>query len=82
MVRFWLKVMVKMVYSVAMAGEIINLRHMRKQQKRAEAAEVAAQNRARHGRTKAEREKQEKSAEQARRHLDGHKLEGDADDVK
>ena len=35
-------------------GEIVNLRQVRKQRARAETAEQAAANRARHGRTKAQ----------------------------
>ncbi len=73
--RFWLKVMVKIVYDIGMGAEIINLRQVRKQQKRAEAEDTAAQNRAKHGRTKGARQKEEMDAERARRELDGHKIE-------
>lgn len=77
--RFWLKVMVKIVYSSHMGAEIINLRQVRKQQKRAEAADTAAENRARHGRTKSARQKDEMEAGLKRRELDGHKLDSKSD---
>ncbi len=56
-------------------GEIVNLRKARKAKLRAEAAEAAAVNRARHGRTLAERERERMEAEQARRVLDGAERE-------
>ena len=54
-------------------GEIVNLRKARKAKARADAAIAAAGNRARHGRTAAERERDALEAEQARRALDGAK---------
>ena len=51
--------------------EIINLR---KAKLRAEAAEAAAENRVRHGRTTAERSRERLEAEQAHRVLDGAKI--------
>lgn len=71
--RFWLKVMIKMVYSAAMAAEVINLRQIRKQHKRADAAEQAAENRARHGQTKAARKHKELESARAKRELEGHR---------
>ncbi len=56
-------------------AEIVNLRRARKAKLRqAEAAEAAA-NRARHGRTAAERERERMLAEQARRALDASQRE-------
>lgn len=57
-------------------GEIVNLRKVRKSRLRAEAAAEAAENRARHGRTAAEREREALEAAQARRVLDGAKQDG------
>ena len=54
-------------------GEIINLRKARKAQARSADAAGAAENRARHGRTASERERERLEAEQARRTLDGAK---------
>ena len=53
--------------------EIINLRKVRKAKDRAGQADTAAENRARHGRTLAERERDRAAAEQARRALDNAK---------
>ncbi len=55
--------------------EIINLRKIRKAKDRAEQADTAAENRARHGRTLAERERDRAAAEQVRRALDGAKTD-------
>ena len=54
-------------------GEIVNLRKARKAKARTEAAATAAENRARYGRTTAERERDRLAEEQARRRLDGAK---------
>jgi hypothetical protein len=51
-------------------AEIVNLRQERRRRERAEAGAVAAENRIRHGRTKAERERDRLAAEQAERKLD------------
>jgi hypothetical protein len=56
-------------------GEIISLRRARKQAKREAEAERAATNRLVHGRSKAQRKNETASAEQARRHLDAHKID-------
>lgn len=53
-------------------AEIVNLRQRRKRQAREEAEVLAAENRAKHGRPKAEREHERLEAERARRaHLAG-----------
>ncbi len=57
-------------------GEIVNLRRARKAKVREEEAEAAAANRARHGRTVAERQKERLEREQAARRLDGAKQDG------
>jgi hypothetical protein len=54
-------------------AEIINLRRARKSKARDEASVKAAENRARFGKTKAEREKEAAEAERAAKTLDGHK---------
>lgn len=56
-------------------GEIVNLRKARKQNKKGQDAERAASNRIVHGRTKAERELEAARSQQARRHLDAHKID-------
>lgn len=58
-----------------MAGEIINLRRARKQKARAEREQEAAENRRRFGQTKAEKETEAATREQAARLLDAHKRE-------
>lgn len=55
-------------------AEIVNLRQRRKQKARATAEQVAAENRARHGRPKAERTREDAEAERARADLDHKKL--------
>jgi hypothetical protein len=56
-------------------GEIVNLRRARRQRARDTAAEAAAANRARHGRTRAERDAERLEQERARRALDGARQE-------
>jgi ATP phosphoribosyltransferase regulatory subunit HisZ len=58
-------------------AEIINLRQQRKAQARRAAEKVAAENRARHGRTKAYRQQDRLEGELSHRRLDGHKIERD-----
>lgn len=53
-------------------AEIVNLRQARKQKARADRARVADQNRAAFGRTKEERERERRRAEQAAKRLDAH----------
>ena len=61
-----------------MSGQIVNLGRARKARGRAAAETVAARNRALHGRTPSERERQRLADEQAARRLDGHRRgEGD-----
>jgi len=57
------------------SAKIINLRGERKRRNRAAEAERAAENRARHGRTKGERRLDESARETAERSLDGHRIE-------
>ena len=64
-----------------MSGEVVNLRHARKQRDRAAEAETAAANRSKHGRTKAERVAGTAEVARGARLLDGHRLasrDGDA----
>ncbi len=56
-------------------AEIINLRRARKAQQRADAAGKADANRAKFGRTRAEKEAEAKRAEKTRRTLDAHRRE-------
>ncbi|UAK23732.1 DUF4169 family protein [Sphingomonas nostoxanthinifaciens] len=56
-------------------AEIVNLRRARKARDRAEAAAHATANRARHGRTKADRSATEAEAARAEQRLDGHRIE-------
>ncbi|TAD87062.1 MAG: DUF4169 family protein [Alphaproteobacteria bacterium] len=55
-------------------AEIINLRRQRKAKARAEEDRVAAANRAKFGRSKADRTRTTEDALRAERHLDGHRL--------
>lgn len=54
-------------------GEIVNLRQIRKRKARDEAGQAAAANRAKHGRTKADREIEAARREIAERALDGNR---------
>jgi hypothetical protein len=58
-------------------GEIVNLRRVKKARKRVADAELAAENRFRHGLSKAERTKVEQSRARADKKLDGHRLDGE-----
>ncbi|MDE2574860.1 MAG: DUF4169 family protein [Rhodospirillales bacterium] len=58
-------------------AEIVNLRRVRRQLARAEAAKEAAGNRARHGRTASERAARDAEESAARATLDGRKLDRD-----
>ncbi len=55
--------------------QIINLKRARKAKARRDAAEAAAENRVRFGRTRAETSAGRALADKAARALDGHKLE-------
>ncbi len=56
-------------------SEIINLRQKRKQRQRHAAAQQAAENRALHGRTKAEKQQDAQEQARAARTHDAHKLD-------
>lgn len=56
-------------------AEIVNLRQARKAKARAQREAGAAANRAKFGRTKAEKDAEEAKRELARRQLDSHKRE-------
>jgi Domain of unknown function (DUF4169) len=56
-------------------ADIVNLRQHRKQKARAEKERTAEQNRAMHGRSKAEKERDRLATEQAVRFIDGHRRE-------
>lgn len=56
-------------------GDVVNLRTARKQRDRAEDARKADENRARFGRTKAQKQAESKAAERDNTHLDGHRRE-------
>jgi hypothetical protein len=60
-----------------MMTEVINLRQQRKIKARAQKAKEAAENRRKHGRTKAEKQTEKLKTERLDRHLEGHKLEPD-----
>lgn len=54
----------------------INLRQFRKQKQRQDKEKSAEQNRAKFGRTKDEKKRDNLTAEKTKNHLDGHKLDG------
>lgn len=58
-------------------GDVVNLNRFRKAKAKLEAASRAQANRARHGRTKAEKEAERRAAEKAERDLNGAELEDD-----
>jgi hypothetical protein len=58
-------------------AEIVNLRQARKRKQRADKDQQAAENRAKHGRTKGEKQRAAAEAERDRRHLDQAKLTPD-----
>ncbi len=62
-----------------MTAEIINLRQARKRREREAKDAEAAGNRARFGRTRAERERDDIDEAKIRQHLDGHHLENGSD---
>ena len=57
-----------------MSADVVNLRRARKVRDRAAGAETAAANRAKHGRTKVEREAGTAEVARGARLLDGHRL--------
>ncbi|MEO0031596.1 MAG: hypothetical protein RIS94_1354 [Pseudomonadota bacterium] len=64
-----------------MMAEIVNLRQARKAKARTEAQVQAAANRARHGRTKGDKQREALDAARADRQIDGAKREPDAHDL-
>ncbi|RWK42594.1 DUF4169 family protein [Mesorhizobium sp.] len=62
-------------------ADIVNLRQARKQKARAEQERLAEQNRALHGRSRADRERDRSIADKAEKFVAGHRREasGDAD---
>ncbi|BCG93824.1 DUF4169 family protein [Mesorhizobium sp. 131-2-1] len=62
-------------------GDVVNLRQARKQKARAEKERLAGENRALHGRSKAERNRDRLTADQAEKFIAGHRREkpGDPD---
>ena len=60
-------------------GEIVNLRRVRKARERSAGEALAAENRIRHGLSKAERKSCEKTRAQADKNLDGHRLDDEKD---
>ncbi len=55
-------------------AEFVNLRQVRKRKAREDKERTAAENRALHGRSKAEREHDGKAADKAASFLDGHRI--------
>ncbi len=56
-------------------GDVVNLRQARKQKERGDAEQTAQANRAKFGRTKAEKARDEKTAEHLARRVDQSKLD-------
>jgi len=56
-------------------GQVVNLRLRRKHAKRQQAVENAAENRLKHGRSKAERAAGAIQSAKARRQIEGHRLD-------
>ncbi|MEO5322413.1 DUF4169 family protein [Mesorhizobium sp. CC13] len=60
-------------------ADIVNLRQFRKQKARSEREATAEQNRALHGRTKAERQRDLLEADRAGKFIDGHRRDPSAE---
>ena len=60
-------------------GEIVNLRQARKQKARTEKEKLAGENRALHGRSKAEKDRDRLTAEKAEIFVAGHRRERSED---
>lgn len=60
--------------------EIINFNQKRKAKARDDKDKKSAQNRAKFGRTKEEKQREKRKAEQAKRLLEGHKRETESDE--
>lgn len=56
-------------------SSVVNLRMIRKRKARADREQAASENRALHGRTRAEKERDRLEAEKAAGFVDGHRLE-------
>jgi hypothetical protein len=63
-----------------MTAEVLNLRRHRKQKAREDRQRTAEVNRARFGRTKAERDQDDRLRQQAARRLDGHVQDREPED--
>ncbi|CDX13087.1 conserved hypothetical protein [Mesorhizobium sp. ORS 3324] len=63
-------------------GEVVNLRQARKQKARIEKERLAGENRAWHGRSKAERERDRLTSDRAEKIMDGHRREKPGDPNK
>ena len=57
-------------------GDVVNLKRFKKRNEREQSAKQAETNRARFGRTKAERVSDEQQSERANRRLDQHHIDG------
>jgi hypothetical protein len=58
-------------------GDVVNLKRFRKRAEREQSAKQADANRARFGRTKSERVREERRAERANDLLDQHRIDGE-----
>lgn len=58
-------------------AEVVNLRQARKEKARAAKEQAAERNRALHGRSKAEKQRDRQAADGARTFLDGHRRDKD-----
>jgi Domain of unknown function (DUF4169) len=61
----------------AAMGELVNLKRFKKRSEREQAAKQADTNRARFGRTKSERTRDESQTSRANDHLDQHRIDGE-----
>ena len=57
-------------------GEVVNLKRFKKRSERAQSAKEADANRARFGRSKADRNAEERRTQRAREVLDQHRVDG------
>jgi hypothetical protein len=60
----------------ASMGDVVNLKRIKKRNERAQSAKQADANRARFGRTKSERARDEQREDQASHLLDQHRIDG------
>ena len=61
-------------------GNLVNLRMARKRRERTDKAAEAAENRARHGRTGAQKKVERTRAEALKRHIEAHRLQPSGSD--